>query len=220
MVANSFFFMAAGNETTSTALTFAVYCLACHPAAEAALLAEVDAFGRERAPGFPDLGSFPYVDAVLKEALRLYPPVHITTRQAEADLLVGGTRVPAGTPLQVLSPAAGGGLAALLQFRVCPPTSRPASQSLTVACLPRLPPQVSLYGLHRSPRYWRDPDAFCPERFLEGAPQASGNDLGAYQPFGDGPRGCVGSTYATQVRLALLMMQGGLLSRKPGCCPP
>ena len=101
VVANSFFFMAAGNETTSTALTFAVYLLATHPPAEAALLAEVDAWGRGRAPGYADLGSFPYVDAVLKEALRLFPPVHITTRQADADGLVGGHRVPAGTPLQV-----------------------------------------------------------------------------------------------------------------------
>ena len=41
----------AGYETSSNALAFAVYLLASHPAAEAALLAEVDAFGRERVRG-------------------------------------------------------------------------------------------------------------------------------------------------------------------------
>ncbi len=39
---------AAGYETTANALSFAIYCLATHPEAEARLLAEVDAFGADK----------------------------------------------------------------------------------------------------------------------------------------------------------------------------
>jgi hypothetical protein len=33
--------------------------------------------------------------------------------------------------------------------------------------------QVSIYSMHRSGRYWRDPLAFKPERFLPGTPEAA-----------------------------------------------
>jgi cytochrome P450 len=33
--------------------------------------------------------------------------------------------------------------------------------------------QVSIYSMQRSPRYWRDPLAFKPERFLAGTPDAA-----------------------------------------------
>lgn len=40
---------AAGYETTANALAFAIYCLSTHPEAQARLLAEVDAFGSDKA---------------------------------------------------------------------------------------------------------------------------------------------------------------------------
>ncbi|RSN05696.1 cytochrome P450 [Nonomuraea sp. WAC 01424] len=50
---------------------------------------------------------------------------------------------------------------------------------------------ISPYTLHRHPAYWRDPDAFRPERFEPGAP--SDRPRYAYIPFGAGPRFCVGN---------------------------
>ena len=76
-------------------------------------------------------------------------------------------------------------------MRLHPPVpmlAREAGPGAAVAGRP-VPPgtwlHVSLVNLHRDPRYWRDPDAFCPERFLPGAPQAAGNDLTAYMPWGE-----------------------------------
>ncbi len=53
---------------------------------------------------------------------------------------------------------------------------------------------LPLYLLHRHPRYWRDPDAFKPERF---APeQEAERPRFAYMPFAAGPRHCIGETFA------------------------
>lgn len=54
------------------------------------LLAEIDTFGRDRVPSLEDLETLPYLDAVFKEALRLYPPAYLTTREAEEDFIVEG----------------------------------------------------------------------------------------------------------------------------------
>lgn len=66
---------AAGFETTANTLAYAVWAISAHPRVQARVLAEVDAFGRSRPPGFQDLqqqgGAFPYLQAVIKETLRL-----------------------------------------------------------------------------------------------------------------------------------------------------
>lgn len=48
---------AAGYETTANALAFAIYCLSTHPEAQARLLAEVDAFGSDKASGGGERGA-------------------------------------------------------------------------------------------------------------------------------------------------------------------
>jgi cytochrome P450 len=50
------------------------------------------------------------------------------------------------------------------------------------------------YLLHRHPRYWKDPDAFRPERF-DAAHEAERPRF-AYMPFAAGPRHCIGETLA------------------------
>jgi enediyne biosynthesis protein E7 len=53
---------------------------------------------------------------------------------------------------------------------------------------------LSPYLLHRHPRYWKDPEAFRPERF---APDhAAERPRFAYMPFAAGPRHCIGETFA------------------------
>ncbi|KAL4438672.1 hypothetical protein ABPG77_006276 [Micractinium sp. CCAP 211/92] len=56
--------------------------------------------------------------------------------------------------------------------------------------------QVSIYSMHRNPRYWREPLAFKPERFLPGTPEAEEATPGAFIPFGSGSRECVGARFS------------------------
>jgi len=59
---------------------------------------------------------------------------------------------------------------------------------------------VPIYALHRNRLLWDDPDAFRPERFLNGSPV----DRYAYLPFGDGPRICIGAGFAVQEAVIIL----------------
>jgi cytochrome P450 len=63
---------------------------------------------------------------------------------------------------------------------------------------------INIYGIHRHPAYWTDPDAFLPARMLD--PAAWDPKRFVYLPFGAGPRSCIGA------RLALYEMQVVLLS--------
>ncbi len=69
-----FVMVLAGYETTGNALGFALYLLAAHPAQQQKLVEEVRKFGPDRQPNYESLQELPFVEACLKEALRLYPP--------------------------------------------------------------------------------------------------------------------------------------------------
>ena len=59
---------------------------------------------------------------------------------------------------------------------------------------PRTNVLLPLYLLHRHPRFWKDPQAFAPERF---APEHEAErPRFAYMPFAAGPRHCIGETFA------------------------
>ncbi|MGA7921313.1 MAG: cytochrome P450 [Candidatus Acidiferrales bacterium] len=53
---------------------------------------------------------------------------------------------------------------------------------------------MAQWVMHRDPRYFDDPDAFRPERWLDGLENRL--PAGAYFPFGDGPRRCIGQGFA------------------------
>ncbi|KAF7790506.1 hypothetical protein EIP86_001461 [Pleurotus ostreatoroseus] len=55
-------------------------------------------------------------------------------------------------------------------------------------------------GLHYNPRYWKDPYAFKPERFLENWPRD------AFLPFSAGPRACLGRRFTETESIAVLTM--------------
>lgn len=91
-------FLIAGYETTAAAIAFTVYFLSRNKDKEAAVLAEVDAFGRDRLPqSVAELDELPYLKAALEEALRLLPPGPVAMREAKADMQLGPYFVPAGT---------------------------------------------------------------------------------------------------------------------------
>ncbi len=89
----------AGHDTSTALLAWTFYLLGTHPEAKARVQTEIDAvLGEgEEPPGADTLARLDYLDQVIKEALRLYPPIHVGNRRAAEDLELQGYRVPAGT---------------------------------------------------------------------------------------------------------------------------
>lgn len=80
----------AGHETTALALTWMWYLLAQHPEVEAALHDELDSVLGGRAPTLTDLPRLTYTEKIVKEALRLCPPVPVIPRQVMDEVQIGG----------------------------------------------------------------------------------------------------------------------------------
>lgn len=59
---------------------------------------------------------------------------------------------------------------------------------------------LPVYALHRNHRLWEDPASFRPERFAD----RTAIDRYAYLPFGDGPRICIGASFAVQEAVIIL----------------
>ncbi|MEV6108877.1 cytochrome P450 [Streptomyces sp. NPDC051940] len=86
-------FLVAGHETTSGALSFALYYLARHPEVMAKARAEVDAAWGDAAdprPAYQEIAKLRYVRRVLDESLRLWPTAPAYARSARADTVLGG----------------------------------------------------------------------------------------------------------------------------------
>jgi cytochrome P450 len=130
----------AGHETTATSIGWAFERLLRSPAALERLTAEVDS---------AETGD--YLDAVIKETLRVRPVVTEVFRAPTERVALGGYRFEPGTQL--------------------------AASILLVQYDPELYPP--------------DPEAFRPERFLEGAPEPY-----TWVPFGGGVRRCLGAAFA------------------------
>ena len=87
----------AGHETTALTLAWTWHLLAQNPSAEASLGEELFRVLGSRAASPEDLESLPYLDAVIRETLRLYPPAYIVGRMAMEPFDLGGYFFPAGT---------------------------------------------------------------------------------------------------------------------------
>ncbi|KAF8072353.1 D-xylose-proton symporter [Scenedesmus sp. PABB004] len=95
-------------------------------------------------------------------------------------------------------------LDAVLQesLRLSPPgwmTTREAVEDITLNGLfiPRgSVVYIDIWGIQRSARYWPDPTAFRPERFLDKSPEALERNQLAWLAFGAGPRLCIGYKFA------------------------
>jgi cytochrome P450 len=129
----------AGHETTATTIAWAVERLLRTPSALERLVVEIGA-GED------------YLDAVIKETLRVRPVVPEVFRAPTQPIELGGYQFAAGSQL--------------------------AASILLVQRDPELYPP--------------DPEAFRPERFLDGAPEPY-----TWVPFGGGVRRCLGAAFAT-----------------------
>ena len=84
-------FLVTGHETTSGALSFALYFLARHPEIADRARAEIaDVWGEQQRPDFELIAKLRYVRRVFDEALRLHPTVPGYYRAARDDTLLAG----------------------------------------------------------------------------------------------------------------------------------
>ncbi len=86
----------AGHETTANGLNWTWFLLAQHPEVEARFHAELHDVLGGRAPVADDFASLRYTEALLLEAMRLYPPAWGIERRALRDQEIGGYVIPAG----------------------------------------------------------------------------------------------------------------------------
>lgn len=86
----------AGHETTAVALSWTWYLLAQHPDVDARLAAELREVLADRRATVADLPRLKYVERVVTEAMRLYPPAYGLGRQAVRATEVAGRAIGAG----------------------------------------------------------------------------------------------------------------------------
>lgn len=81
-------FLAAGHETTSVSTTWALYALTKHPLAQSKLRQELLNAGLGDEPTMGELDTLSYLDAVVKETLRVFAPVPNVGREAAFDTVI------------------------------------------------------------------------------------------------------------------------------------
>jgi cytochrome P450 len=96
--------MFAGHDTSTSTVTFALWELAHHPEAYERLTEELDRVLAGAPPTIDQLErELPYLDLVVDEVLRLYPPAWIGPRRAVRDFEFGGFSVPRGAYVNYVS---------------------------------------------------------------------------------------------------------------------
>ncbi|PSQ46312.1 cytochrome P450 [Halobacteriales archaeon SW_6_65_15] len=86
----------AGHDTTALTLTYSWYLLSEHPDVERKFHAELDSVLDGRDPTAADAAELDYTEQVVKEAMRLYPPVYTVYREALEDDSVAGFHLSSG----------------------------------------------------------------------------------------------------------------------------
>lgn len=166
----------AGHDTTTATVSWLVAMLGQHPSVYRRVQEEIDNVLQGEVPTFEQLmHRLPYLEQVLAETLRLYPPAWIGPRMCIDEFEFGGFTIPARTPVV-----------------------------------------YSSWISHRLPEVFPNPDVFDPERFTPEAMKSL--PLGAYVPFGWGPRLCVGKMFGElEIKMILVtLLQQYRLELLPG----
>ncbi|KAF5277798.1 hypothetical protein FQR65_LT03778 [Abscondita terminalis] len=92
-------FMFAGHDTTTSALSFTVYTLSKYPKIQDKVFQEIsDVLGNDETAEFTyeNLQKLKYLEQVIKEVLRFYPPVPMFSRITTEDVTYDGAIIPKG----------------------------------------------------------------------------------------------------------------------------
>nr|QOL02379.1 cytochrome P450 4g15-like protein [Glyphodes pyloalis] len=154
-----------GHDTTAAGSSFVLCLLAVYHEVQTRVYDELyEIFGDSDRPAtFEDTLHMKYLERVILESLRLYPPVPAIARKLNQDvkIVTDGFVLPAGS---------------------------------TVV--------IGTFKIHRSPKFYKNPDEFNPDNFL---PENTQNrHYYSFIPFSAGPRSCVGRKYA-MLKLKVLL---------------
>jgi cytochrome P450 len=89
--------IAAASEASHSVLLWTLLLLQQHPRVAAVLLDELRGNLGGLSPSLDRAGELPYLDAVVKESMRILPPVPLQIRVAQSDATIAGHEVPNGT---------------------------------------------------------------------------------------------------------------------------
>ena len=92
---------AAGHETSANALTWTLFLLSQHPQIAQDLFDELQSVLKGEAPTVEQLQQLPLLERVIKESMRIFPPVPWNARVTSQDTELGGYELPKGTEVFV-----------------------------------------------------------------------------------------------------------------------
>jgi len=96
-------FVAAGHETTGTLLHWVLYYLATHPELQDKVRAEIEqVVGEKESIDYEDFRALVTLEKVVKETLRMRPPIPIMLRSAGEETVLGGYRIPKDAVMLVM----------------------------------------------------------------------------------------------------------------------
>lgn len=101
LLAESLAILAAGHETTANAMNFTWYLLAQHPEVETKFREELGRVLGGRLPTFEDIPQLAYTNMIVKESMRVYPPVWAFNREPAEDVEIGGYTIRKGEMIMV-----------------------------------------------------------------------------------------------------------------------
>ncbi|GFO45452.1 cytochrome p450 3a4-like [Plakobranchus ocellatus] len=232
LIGQSLLILFAAFDTTSTTLQFCFVLLALHPDIQERVYREIiDVCGdvnegedtESRAPSHEQLQHLHYMQQVIDETLRLFPPAlflsRLTNKTTSVDLISDHTeRFQADSEIsdpqedkhhiEVGSNNAIGGEFLFSKSQVqsaeaskCERSKVPAGRTITIPAGASI--LIPVAKIHRDPRYYEDPENFDPDRFLP--ENRARRQPFAFLPFGLGPRQCIGMRMAyLEIKTALV----------------
>ncbi|TFK46540.1 cytochrome P450 [Heliocybe sulcata] len=174
-------FVIAGHDSTSTGHTWCLYALSLNQSAQSKLRSEIHSVSSDT-PSMEELNNLPYLDAVVRETMRVHPPVPMTVRVATKDDVI-----PLNKPF----------------------VNRKGTEQSTFAIAKGENITLPIDLIGRSKDIWGDDaEEFRPERWLShDIPEAAtsvpgiwGNSLA----FLGGPRACIGYRFSVLETKAII----------------